>query len=255
MMIPLDLASWAEAAVGGSMALALPVALLAGLVSFFSPCVVPLLPGYVSYATGLGAAEVVEGSPRRGRMLAGTSLFVLGFAAVFVLTGVVAGAAGRVLAEYRDVITRVLGVVIIVLGLIFAGVLKIGQHDLRSHRIPAVGVAAAPLIGVVFALGWTPCLSPTLGVVVNLGFNEGTAVRGGLLGFVYALGLGIPFVLAGLAFTKMASAVAFLRERQQLVMRIGGVLLIIVGLLLVTGTWNMLTALLRQWASSFETVI
>jgi cytochrome c-type biogenesis protein len=255
MMIPLDLASWAEAAVGGSMALALPVALLAGLVSFFSPCVVPLLPGYVSYATGLGAAEVVEGSPRRGRMLAGTSLFVLGFAAVFVLTGVVAGAAGRVLAEYRDVITRVLGVVIIVLGLIFAGVLKIGQRDLRSHRIPAVGVAAAPLIGVVFALGWTPCLSPTLGVVVNLGFNEGTAVRGGLLGFAYALGLGIPFVLAGLAFTKMASAVAFLRERQQLVMQIGGVLLIIVGLLLVTGTWNMLTALLRQWASSFETVI
>jgi cytochrome c-type biogenesis protein len=209
----------------------------------------------VSYATGLGAAEVVGGSPNRGRMLAGTSLFVLGFAAVFVLTGVVAGAAGRLLAEYRDVITRVLGVVIIMLGLIFAGVLKIGQRDLRLHRIPAVGVAAAPLVGVVFALGWTPCLSPTLGVVVNLGFNEGTAVRGGLLGFVYALGLGIPFVLAGLAFTKMASAVAFLRERQQLVMRIGGVLMIIVGLLLFSGTWNTLTALLRQWASSFETVI
>jgi cytochrome c-type biogenesis protein len=255
MMAPLDLASWAETAVGGTMALALPVALLAGLVSFFSPCVVPLLPGYLSYDTGLGAAEVVEGSPRRGRMLAGTSLFVLGFAAVFVMTGVVAGSAGQLLAAYRDVITRVLGVVIIMLGLIFAGVLKIGQRDLRLHRIPAVGVAAAPLVGVVFALGWTPCLSPTLGVVVNLGFNEGTAVRGGLLGFVYALGLGIPFVLAGLAFTRMATAVAFLRERQQLVMRIGGVLLIIVGLLLVTGAWNTLTAVLRQWASSFETVI
>jgi cytochrome c-type biogenesis protein len=254
-MTPLDMASWAETAVGGSMALALPVALLAGLVSFFSPCVVPLLPGYLSYASGLGAAEVVEGSPRRGRMLAGASLFVLGFAVVFVITGVVAGSAGRLLAEYRDVITRVLGVVIIMLGLIFAGALKIGQRDLRLHRIPAVGVAAAPLVGVVFALGWTPCLSPTLGVVVNLGFNEGTAVRGGLLGFVYALGLGIPFVLAGLAFTRMASAVAFLRERQQLVMRIGGVLLIIVGLLLVTGTWNTLTAMLRQWASTFETVI
>ncbi len=255
MMTPLDLASWAETAVGGSMALALPVALLAGLVSFFSPCVVPLLPGYLSYATGLGAAEVVEGSSRRSRMLAGTSLFVLGFAAIFVMTGVVAGAAGQLLAAYRDVITRVLGVVIIMLGLIFAGVLKIGQRDLRLHRIPAVGVAAAPLVGVVFALGWTPCLSPTLGVVVNLGFNEGTAARGGLLGFVYALGLGIPFVLAGLAFTRMASAVAFLRERQQLVMRIGGVLLIIVGLLLLTGTWNTLTALMRQWASTFETVI
>src|SRR5215216_1202470 len=254
-MITLDIGSWAETAVGGSMVLALPVALVAGLVSFFSPCVVPLLPGYLSYATGLGAAEVVEGSTHRGRMVAGASLFVLGFAVVFVITGVVAGSAGRLLAEYRDVITRVLGVLIIVLGLIFAGVLRLGQRDLRIHRIPAVGVAAAPLIGVVFALGWTPCLSPTLGVVVNLGFNEGTAVRGGLLGFAYALGLGIPFVLAGLAFTRMASAVAFLRERQQLVMRIGGVLLIIVGLLLLTGAWNTLTAVLRQWAASFETVL
>lgn len=254
-MTPLDLATWAETAVGGSMILALPVALFAGLVSFFSPCVVPLLPGYLSYATGLGAAEVVEGSPRRGRMLAGASLFVLGFAVVFVITGVVAGSAGRVLAEYRGVITQVLGVLIIVLGLIFAGVLRIGQRDLRIHRIPTVGVALAPLVGVVFALGWTPCLSPTLGVVVNLGFNEGTALRGGLLGFAYALGLGIPFVIAGLAFTRMARAVAFLRERQLLIMRIGGILLIIVGLLLVTGTWNTLTAMLRQWASNFETVI
>jgi cytochrome c-type biogenesis protein len=252
---PLDLATWAETAVGGSMALALPVAFLAGLVSFFSPCVVPLLPGYLSYATGLGAAEVVEGSQHRSRMLAGASLFVLGFAVVFVITGVVAGSAGRMLAEYRDVITRVLGVLIIMLGLIFAGVLPIGQRELRIHWIPAVGVAAAPLIGVVFALGWTPCLSPTLGVVVNLGFNEGTAIRGGLLGFVYALGLGIPFVIAGLAFTKMAGAVAFLRERQQLIMRIGGILMIIVGVLLVTGTWNTLTGVLRQWAASFQTVI
>ncbi len=254
-MTPLDLATWAETAVGGSMALALPVAFLAGLVSFFSPCVVPLLPGYLSYATGLGAAEVVEGSQHRSRMLAGASLFVLGFAVVFVITGVVAGSAGRMLAEYRDVITRVLGVLIIMLGLIFAGVLPIGQRELRIHWIPAVGVAAAPLIGVVFALGWTPCLSPTLGVVVNLGFSEGTAIRGGLLGFVYALGLGIPFVIAGLAFTKMAGAVAFLRERQQLIMRIGGILMIIVGVLLVTGTWNTLTGVLRQWAASFQTVI
>jgi cytochrome c-type biogenesis protein len=254
-MTPFDLGTWAETAVGGSMALALPVALLAGLISFFSPCVVPLLPGYLSYATGLGAAEVVEGSPHRGRMLAGASLFVLGFAAVFVVTGVVAGSAGQLLVEYRDVITRVLGVLIIVLGLIFAGVLRIGQRDLRIHWIPAVGVAAAPLVGVVFALGWTPCLSPTLGVVVNLGFNEGTAARGALLGFAYALGLGIPFLIAGLAYAKMARTIASLRERQQLIMRIGGVFLIIVGLLLITGAWNTLTAVMRQWAVSFETVI
>jgi cytochrome c-type biogenesis protein len=254
-MTPFDLGTWAETAVGGSMALALPVALLAGLISFFSPCVVPLLPGYLSYATGLGAAEVVEGSPHRGRMLAGASLFVLGFAVVFVVTGVVAGSAGQLLVEYRDVITRVLGVLIILLGLIFAGVLRIGQRDLRIHWIPAVGVAAAPLVGVVFALGWTPCLSPTLGVVVNLGFNEGTAARGALLGFAYALGLGIPFLIAGLGYAKMARTIAFLRERQQLIMRIGGVFMIIVGLLLITGAWNTLTAIMRQWAVSFETVI
>src|SRR5829696_5953745 len=146
-MITLDIGSWAETAVGGSMVLALPVALVAGLVSFFSPCVVPLLPGYLSYATGLGAAEVIEGPKHRSRMLLGTAGFVLGFAVIFVITGVVAGSVGQVLYEYRTVINRVLGVVIIILGLIFAGLLPIGQRDLRSTRVPAVGVAAAPLLG------------------------------------------------------------------------------------------------------------
>ena len=188
-------------------------------------------------------------------MLLGTMGFVLGFAVIFVITGVVAGSAGRALYEYRTMINRVLGVVIIVLGLIFSGVLPLGQRDLRLHRVPAVGVAAAPLLGMVFAVGWTPCISPTLGVVVNLGFNEGTAARGGLLGFVYALGLGIPFVLAGLAFSRMSRAVGFLRRHQQVIMRIGGVLLVVVGLLLVTGGWDRLTSVLRQWASSFETAI
>ncbi|HKH55462.1 MAG TPA: cytochrome c biogenesis protein CcdA [Propionibacteriaceae bacterium] len=237
------------------MVLALPVALLAGLVSFFSPCVVPLLPGYLSYATGLGAAEVIEGPKRKSRMLLGTTGFVLGFAVIFVITGVVAGSLGQALYEYRTVINRVLGVVVIALGLIFAGLLPIGQRDLRPHRVPAVGVAAAPLLGMVFALGWTPCISPTLGVVVNLGFNEGTALRGGLLGFVYALGLGIPFVLAGLAFSRMSRAMAFFREHQQMIMRIGGVLLVVVGLMLLTGAWDWLTSMLRQWAASFETAI
>jgi cytochrome c-type biogenesis protein len=254
-MITMDIGIWAENAVGGSMALAVPVALLAGLVSFFSPCVVPLLPGYVSYATGLGAAEVIEGSGRKGRMLAGTAGFVLGFAVIFVATGVVAGSIGRTLFEYRTEISRVAGVVIIVLGLVFAGVLRIGQRDLRLHRVPTVGVAAAPLLGMVFALGWTPCISPTLGVVVNLGFNEGTALRGGLLGFAYALGLGIPFILAGLAFTRVSRAVGFLRRRQQLIMQIGGILMVVVGLMLLTGAWDWLTGALRQWASSFETAL
>ena len=254
-MITLDIGSWAETAVGGSMVLALPVALLAGLVSFFSPCVVPLLPGYLSYATGLGAAEVIEGPKRKSRMLLGTTGFVLGFAVIFVITGVVAGSLGQALYEYRTVINRVLGVVVIALGLIFAGLLPIGQRDLRAHRVPAVGVAAAPLLGMVFALGWTPCISPTLGVVVNLGFNEGTALRGGLLGFVYALGLGIPFVLAGLAFSRMSRAMAFFRKHQLMIMRTGGLLLVMVGLMLLTGAWDWLTSVLRQWAASFETAI
>lgn len=254
-MITLDLSGWAQSAVGGSMVLALPVALLAGLVSFFSPCVVPLLPGYLSYATGLGAAEVIEGSRHRGRMLAGTSLFVLGIAAVFVVTGAVVGQLGLAVLAYADVITRVLGVGVIVLGLIFLGVLRIGQRDLRIHRIPAVGVAAAPLVGAVFALGWTPCIGPTLGVVYSLAFNEGTALRGGLLAFVFALGLGIPFIVAGLVYTKMARAVSFLRRHQVGLLRVGGAMLIIVGMLLVTGAWSHLTAELRQNFANFLPVI
>src|ERR687894_1571351 len=133
-MLPLDLADWAAAAVGGSMGLALPVALLAGLGSFFSPCVVPLLPGYLSYATGLGAAEVLQGTRRRGRMLAGTSLFVLGIAAVFVTTGTLVGGVGATLLRHTELISRVLGVVIIALGLVFAGVLRVGQRERRLSR-------------------------------------------------------------------------------------------------------------------------
>jgi cytochrome c-type biogenesis protein len=216
--------------------------------------VVPLLPGYLSYATGLGAAQVIEGG-RRGRMLLGTCLFVAGLAVVFVSTGVVAGSLGRLLFAHSDVITRVLGAVIIVLGLVFAGVLRIGTRDLRIHRVPAVGVAAAPLLGVVFALGWSPCIGPALGVVINLGFQEATALRGGLLGLVYALGLGIPFVLAGLAFAKMARAVGFLRRHQLAVQRLGGAMMVGVGLLLVSGVWTQLMSRLLVWVAAFRPVI
>jgi cytochrome c-type biogenesis protein len=231
---PLDLAGWAESAVGGSMPVAVPVALLAGLVSFFSPCVVPLLPGYLSYATGLGAAEVLQGTRRRGRMLAGTSLFVLGIAAVFVTTGTLVGSVGSTLLRHTE---------------------RVGQRERRISRLPAAGVAAAPLLGVVFALGWTPCIGPTLGVVYSLALNEGTALRGGLLAFVFALGLGIPFVVAGLVYTRMASAVGFLRRHQLALLRTGGVLMVLVGLLLVTGLWTSITAALRSTLANFTPVI
>ena len=253
-MTPFDLGSWASSAVGGSMALAVPVALLAGLVSFFSPCVVPLLPGYLSYATGLGASEVMEGG-RRGRMLAGTCLFVLGLAVVFVTTGVVAGSVGQALYAYSAVITGVIGGVIIVLGLVFAGLLPFGRREWRLSWVPRAGVAAAPLLGIAFGLGWSPCIGPALGVVINLGFNEATALRGGVLGFVYALGLGIPFVLAGLAFAKMARAVSFLRRHQLALQRIGGLMMVAVGLLLVTGLWDRLMIGLLGWISAFRPVI
>jgi cytochrome c-type biogenesis protein len=250
----MDLASWATEAMGGSMALAVPVALLAGIVSFFSPCVVPLLPGYLSYMTGVGAADLAAGH-RRGRMLLGTALFVLGLAVVFVATGFAVGTLGGLLLAYQTVITRVLGVVIIVLGLAFAGVISLGNAELRIQRLPAAGLAAAPVLGVVFALGWTPCIGPALAVVYNLGLNEGTALRGAVLGFAYALGLGIPFVVAGLAFGVMTRTVGFLRRHQVAVMRIGGLMMVAVGVLLVTGLWDQLMARLTVWVGTFETVI
>ncbi|WOP20215.1 cytochrome c biogenesis CcdA family protein [Raineyella sp. LH-20] len=238
------------------MLLAVPVAVLAGLVSFFSPCCVPLLPGYLSYATGLGAADVLQdGRSHRGRMLLGSSLFVLGFGVVFVAAGVAAGSVGRVLLTHQDVISRVIGVLAILLGLVFAGVIPLGDRDLRIHRLPKAGLAAAPVLGFVFGLGWTPCIGPTLSMVLTLAMNEGSAMRGGLLAFMYVLGLGIPFVVAAVAFTRMQRVVRFVRRHQVAVLRIGGISMVLVGLLLVTGLWERLMAMMRIWAAGFGTVL
>lgn len=254
-MIFLDVSSWTETAMGGTMLLAAPIAFAAGLVSFFSPCVLPLLPGYLAYATGLGAADVLQGRSHRGRLVIGSALFVLGFAVVFTAYGTVAGALGQTLLVHQATITRVLGVLVIVLGLIFAGVLPLGRRELRLQRLPAAGIAVAPLLGVVFAIGWTPCIGPVLGVVLNLGYNEATAVRGALLAFVFALGLGLPFVLAGLAYPRLARAVGVVRRHQQVVLRLGGVLMVAVGVLLVTGVWDRLMIMLVGLTSSFRPVI
>lgn len=250
-----DIGGWAQAAVGGSMLLAIPVALLAGLVSFFSPCVVPLLPGYVSFAAGMSGAEVVNGSGRRGRMLAAMVLFVLGFAAVFVSAGVLLGAAGHLLFQHQKMISRTVGAITIVMGLVFAGLLPLGRREVRLSRLPRVGLAGAPLLGVVFGLGWTPCIGPTLAVVLTLALNEGSAARGGLLAFVYALGLGIPFVAAGLAFTRLTRTLSFARRHHLALLRVGGLMLVVIGLLLVVGVWDQIIAALRQWAAQFGTPI
>jgi cytochrome c-type biogenesis protein len=244
---------WFAQSMTGSMLVALPIAVLAGAISFFSPCVVPLLPGYLSYVTGLSAAEL--DTAKRGRMLAGTGLFVLGFSAVFILTGVLFGAVGNALIDHQTVITRVLGAGTVVLGLVFLGGFGFLQKDLRVHRVPAVGIAAAPLLGVLFGFGWTPCIGPTLGTVMGLATTEGSTARGATLAFVFSLGLGLPFIIAALAFRKMLGAVAWVRKHQLLVIRIGGVLMIAVGLLLLTGVWDSMTADLRQWVAQFGTAV
>ncbi|MEA4944925.1 MAG: cytochrome c biogenesis protein CcdA [Propionicimonas sp.] len=237
------------------MLLALPVAALAGLVSFFSPCVLPLLPGYLSFATGLGATEITAARGHRGRLLAGTALFVAGFAVVFVSAGVLAGSFGRALLIWQRPITIVIGVLTILLGLVFTGWLPFAQGSARLNVVPRFGLASAPLLGVVFGLGWTPCIGPALGVVLNLALNEATALRGGILALVYALGLGIPFVVAGLALEKLARTIGWVKRHHLAVQRTGGVLMILVGLLLVTGWWDTAVGTMRQWASAFEVPI
>ena len=244
---------FAGTALSGSLLLAVPVALVAGLVSFFSPCVVPLLPGYLSYATGLSGADLE--SAGRGRMVAGSSLFVLGFSVVFVALGTASGALGDWLIVYAREISVVLGVFTILVGIAFLGLVPWMQRDVRVHRVPAVGLTAAPLLGILFGLGWTPCIGPTLSAVQVLAFQEGTAGRGALLSVFYSLGLGLPFIVAALAFRRMLGAVRWVRRHQAWVTRTGGVMLIVVGLLLVTGVWDLWVAYLRGWVGSFSVVV
>jgi cytochrome c-type biogenesis protein len=243
-----------DTAASGSLLLAIPVALLAGLVSFFSPCVIPLLPGYLSYATGLSGADLAQA--RRGRILAGAVLFVLGFAVVFVALGTLSGALGSWLVTWRRELTAVLGTFTILLGLVFAGVVPLLQRDWRVHRVPAVGLAAAPVLGFLFGVGWTPCIGPTLAAITTLSINEATAGRGALLSAVYALGLGLPFIAAGVAYRRALGAFGWVRRNQVWVMRAGGAMLVAVGVLLVTGWWDAaVTWLQLNLVSTTETVV
>jgi len=220
------------------MVLAVPVALLAGLLSFLSPCVLPMLPGYLSYATGLSGAELATGDVRRSRMLLGSVLFVLGFSVVFVALGVTSGSLGYWYIEHQVLVNRVLGVFTIVMGFAFLGVLPWFQRDVRVHKVPAGGLLAAPLLGFLFGLGWTPCVGPTLTVINGLAAVSGTATRGGVLLAFYSLGLGLPFILFAVLWRRAVGALAFLRRHQRWVTRAGGVMLVVVGLALLTGWWE-----------------
>jgi cytochrome c-type biogenesis protein len=230
----------------GSLLLALPVAAIAGLVSFASPCVLPLVPGYLSYVTGMSGVDLAEERQHRGRMLAGSGLFVLGFSAVFVLEGVLFGSLTLGLSG-NVVLSRVLGALTILLGVAFLGYLPFFSREARVHRLPRAGIAGAPLLGFVFGLGWTPCVGPTLGTVLNLAYaGQYGQVRSAILVTAYCLGLGIPFVAVALGFERALGAMAFMRRHSRGVMRFGGALLITVGVMLLTGWWASLVSIMQQ---------
>ncbi|MFJ8628671.1 cytochrome c biogenesis CcdA family protein [Kitasatospora sp. NPDC093550] len=247
----LQLADTTSTVQSGALLVAAPVALVAGLASFFSPCVLPLVPGYLSYVTGFSAADLADArGSRRGRMLLGVLLFILGFTAVFVSTGALFGYFGQELRDYKRTIDIVLGSLTVVMGLAFMGLVPgLSMREVRSHRRPAVGLLGAPMLGVVFGVGWTPCMGPTLTAVQNLALNQADAQRGALLTTFYCLGLGVPFILAALAFRRALGAFGWVKRHYPLVMRIGGGMLVVVGLLLVTGTWDDWMSNLQSWTA------
>ncbi len=280
----------------GPLILALPVAAAAGAVTFLSPCCLPLVPGYLSFVTGMAGAggspaaaaaatpataaapapaapatAGAEGSgvavaappvaatatvPPRGRVVAGTALFVLGFSVVFVAYGAALGGLGHLLTGHARLLTQILGGLTIVLGLLFAGALdrfSFAGRIVRPSARPQAGLAGAPLLGVMFGLGWTPCIGPTLTAVLALSASTGTVARGAVLAFVYALGLGVPFLLVSFGFSVAMRAFAFFRRRARLVTRIGGAMLVGVGLLEVTGAWTTFMAWLQvHWVSNYQ---
>ena len=257
----------------GPLLVAAAVAALVGLISFASPCVLPLVPGYLSYVAGLvgsgapaptvhsggavpsgagGTATAVRTDTRtpRGRMVLGAVLFVLGFSLVFVTFATAFGGLGRLMLQYSVLLDRVFGVVTVLVGLAFLGWLPLLQRTKKLSVRPAAGLAGAPLLGIVFGLGWTPCLGPTLAAVYSLALSEATAARGAVLGVAYCLGLGVPFVLVALGARWALGATGFLRRNARTVTRIGGAVLVVVGLLLLTGAWAELMSWLRSWLAA-----
>jgi len=230
----------------GFLLTAFPIALLAGLISFISPCVLPLVPGYLSFAAGF--------SRSRGRVFLGSILFVIGFSALFISYGALFGELGARIATNEDVITRVLGLLTILMGVIFLGVFPM-MPTLKPRISTTGGLIGAPILGFLFGVGWTPCIGPALASVQALAFQESSAVRGAVLSLGYCIGLGLPFIASGLFLDKSEKMRKFLVKRGDKVSKIGGVLLILIGLLQLTGLWTDLMIEMRSLISDFAPVI
>ncbi|MBZ2198050.1 cytochrome c biogenesis CcdA family protein [Occultella gossypii] len=255
--------TFAETVFSGSMVAAVPIALLAGFVSFASPCVLPLVPGYLGFVGGMVGADA-GGSARggskasngsRARLVLGILGFVAGFTLVFALMTLALTSVGMYLFRWQDVITRVLGVLVLLMGLAFLGAVPFLQRERRFHMSPKAGVWGAPLLGIVFGLGWAPCIGPTLGAVQALAIDGGDLGRAMTLVIAYCLGLGLPFVLVALGLKSSAAMMAFLRRHRLLIMRLGGGLLVLLGLALITGVWSWLANWLQGFIDGFVTVI
>lgn len=245
----------AEIVLNGSLLLAIPLALTAGLISFLSPCVLPLVPGYLGYVSANAGDDSGDGPLKtrtRSRLLLGASLFVLGFTVVFVSLGVLAGAASLIFLTRNTWVQLVLGALVALVGLAMMGQFAWLQRTVKLRYSPKLGLAGAPLLGVVFAIGWTPCIGPTLAAVLVLASDSGDPVRGGLLATVYSLGLGLPFIAIAAGFSWATRSVAWVRKHIRAVNIFGGVLLVLIGLALMTGLWNQFVNWVQVMTSGFQ---
>ncbi|WKD62109.1 Cytochrome C biogenesis protein transmembrane region [Corynebacterium ciconiae DSM 44920] len=260
----MDTNAVADLVASGPLLLGLLGAALAGLVSFASPCVVPLVPGYISYLASVVGGDVhyderggtvARGS--RGRVAGAAGLFILGFTLVFVLATVSVFGAIHVLTVQASTLQRVGGIITIVMGVAFMGYIPALQKDTRLQPKRVSTWLGAPLLGGVFALGWTPCLGPTLAAIISVavGTEGATAARGVALIIAYCLGLGVPFVLVALGSARMITSVEWMKRHSRTIQRIGGALLIVVGVCLVTGLWDSFINVIRQWTVSYGTTL